>query len=105
MARLIVFSKPFNVLSQFTDDQDGNSGRTFAGPSGRGSPDYDSEDWLLTDDGGLQQPLPILNTSVENHLVQVEGILDEEAIKTRSGCYPEGWTDLARKRPCALARP
>jgi 23S rRNA pseudouridine2457 synthase len=85
MARILLINKPFNVLSQFTDDQ----GRAtladyLAAPGYRvaGRLDYDSEGLLLlTSDGRLQQHI----TNPENkqwktYLVQVEGGLDDDAV-------------------------
>jgi 23S rRNA pseudouridine2457 synthase len=86
MARLILFNKPFNVLSQFTDDQ----GRAtladyLSAPDCRvaGRLDYDSEGLLLlTDDGHLQQQIANPeNRKWKTYLAQVEGDLDEEALK------------------------
>ena len=85
MARLILFNKPFNVLSQFTDDQ----GRaTLADylhvPACRvaGRLDYDSEGLLLlTDDGRLQQHIANpAHKQWKTYLVQVEGTVDEDAV-------------------------
>lgn len=87
MARLILFNKPFRVLSQFTDST-GNRD-TLArhirtpGVYPAGRLDWDSEGLLLlTDDGGLQarisQPKHHLP---KTYLVQVEGIPDEHALQ------------------------
>lgn len=85
MARLILFNKPFNVLSQFTDDQGRATVADYlSAPAFRvaGRLDYDSEGLLLlTDDGGLQQR--IANPEYKQwktYLVQVEGTLDEDAV-------------------------
>ena len=61
MANIILFNKPFNVLSQFTDD-DGRPtlANYITAPGYRvaGRLDYDSEGLLiLTDDGRLQQQI------------------------------------------------
>ena len=81
MANIILFNKPFNVLSQFTDD-DGRSTlanyMTAPGYRVAGRLDYDSEGLLiLTDDGRLQQQIanPV-HKNWKNYLVQVEGELN-----------------------------
>lgn len=87
MAQLVLFNKPFQVLSQFTDDQ---GRKTLADyiplpgvyPAGR--LDWDSEGLLLlTDSGALQARI----SSPRFHLpktywVQVEGIPDAQALAT-----------------------
>jgi 23S rRNA pseudouridine2457 synthase len=86
MARLILFNKPFNVLSQFTDDR----GRAtladyLSAPDCRvaGRLDYDSEGLLLlTDNGHLQQQIANPeNRKWKTYLAQVEGDLDDGALK------------------------
>lgn len=85
MARLILFNKPYGVLSQFTG---GGPGETLADfvpikgvyPAGR--LDKDSEGLLLlTDDGRLQAQIssPRFNKE-KTYLVQVEGEPNEEAL-------------------------
>lgn len=85
MAKLILFNKPFNVLSQFTDD----SGRPtladyLCAPGCRvaGRLDFDSEGLLLlTDDGHLQQQIANPQNKLwKTYLVQVEGTVDDGAI-------------------------
>lgn len=85
MAKLIVFNKPFNVLSQFTDE----SGRStladyLSAPGCRvaGRLDLDSEGLLLlTDDGHLQQRIANPQNKLwKTYLVQVEGAIDDGAI-------------------------
>jgi 23S rRNA pseudouridine2457 synthase len=85
MTKLIVFNKPFNVLSQFTDDR----GRTtladyLSAPGCRvaGRLDFDSEGLLLlTDDGRLQQQIANPKNKLwKTYLVQVEGTVDDDAI-------------------------
>jgi 23S rRNA pseudouridine2457 synthase len=82
---LIVFNKPFNVLSQFTDSA---GRRTLADyvkardvyPAGR--LDYDSEGLLLlTDDGALQRRIADPRHKMKKtYLVQVEGTPDDKAL-------------------------
>jgi 23S rRNA pseudouridine2457 synthase len=85
MARLILFNKPFNVLSQFSDEQGRATLADFmSAPACRvaGRLDYDSEGLLLlTDDGRLQQQIANpSNKQWKTYLVQVEGTLDEDAV-------------------------
>ncbi|MCP8882725.1 pseudouridine synthase [Devosia sp. XJ19-1] len=85
MARLILFNKPFGVLSQFTG---GGPGETLADfvkvpgvyPAGR--LDKDSEGLLLlTDDGALQAQISSPRYNKEKtYLVQVEGEPTEAAL-------------------------
>ena len=89
MTRLILFNKPFNVLSQFTDKGIAGSARETLSdyidvpnvyPAGR--LDRDSEGLLvLTDDGRLQHRLsdPQAKTS-KTYFAQVEGVPDEIAL-------------------------
>jgi 23S rRNA pseudouridine2457 synthase len=85
MSRIILFNKPFRVLSQFSDDQ----GRAtladyLAAPGFRaaGRLDYDSEGLLLlTDDGALQQQIANpRHRHWKTYWVQVEGQIDDEAL-------------------------
>lgn len=81
MPRLILFNKPFGVLSQFTDTKSPTERPTLSGyidlpdvyPAGR--LDRDSEGLLvLTDDGKLQARIADpMNKMPKTYLVQVEG--------------------------------
>lgn len=85
MAKLILFNKPYQVLSQFSD-KDGKS--TLADyikvksvyPAGR--LDYDSEGLLLlTNDGQLQHQISHPNhKQPKTYWVQVEGVPSQESI-------------------------
>ena len=91
MPRIILFNKPFRVLSQFTDGE----GRATLGdyldlPRFRaaGRLDYDSEGLLLlTDDGRLQQRIANPAGKLwKSYLVQVEGEVSDTALQQlRSG--------------------
>jgi len=84
---LILLNKPFNVLSQFTDE--GSGKRTLKDfipipgiyPAGR--LDYDSEGLLiLTDDGALQAKISDPKHRLEKtYWAQVEGVPDAAALK------------------------
>ncbi len=89
MSRLILFNKPFDVLSQFTDrGTEGSARRTLSDfvavpgvyPAGR--LDRDSEGLLLlTDDGRLQARISDPKFKLpKTYLVQVEGVIDDAAL-------------------------
>ena len=85
MARIILFNKPFQVLSQFSDDLGRTTLASFlAAPAFKvaGRLDYDSEGLLLlTDDGTLQQQ--IANPRYKRwktYWVQVEGLVSDDAL-------------------------
>ncbi len=92
MAKLILFNKPFHVLTQFTDAGSGSAGSprlTLADfiaeknvyPAGR--LDYDSEGLLLlTDCGQLQAQISSPRFKLAKcYLVQVEGIPQPQALE------------------------
>jgi 23S rRNA pseudouridine2457 synthase len=86
MAQIILFNKPFRVLSQFTDS-DGRA--TLAdylkapGFRAAGRLDYDSEGLLLlTDDGQLQQQIANpRHKQWKTYRVQVEGTVDTTVLE------------------------
>lgn len=90
-SRVVLFNKPFGVLSQFTDG-DGHPGLahhlSLPGFRVAGRLDRDSEGLLvLTDDGKLQQRIANpLSKRWKTYLVQVDGETDDHALgKLRSG--------------------
>lgn len=103
MPQLILFNKPFNVLSQFTD---GNDRQTLADfipikhvyPAGR--LDRDSEGLLLlTDDGKLQQWIADPEFKlVKTYWAQVEGDISDNALEqlARGITLKDGQTKPAR---------
>ena len=85
MARVILFNKPFQVLSQFTDEQGRKTLADYLSAPGfraAGRLDYDSEGLLLlTDDGALQQHIANpRHKRWKTYLVQVEGLVTDEAL-------------------------
>ncbi|MDY6981692.1 MAG: pseudouridine synthase [Pseudomonadota bacterium] len=107
---LLLFNKPFNVLSQFTDDAQRSTLRAFIDVPGiypAGRLDYDSEGLLLlTDDGRLQHRIANPRHKLpKTYWVQVEGNIDDAALrKLRKGVLlNDGMTRPAEAR--ALAPP
>ena len=109
MARLVLFNKPFRVLSQFTD----SSGRStladyiaIPGVYPAGRLDWDSEGLLLlTDDGALQARIsqPTFHLP-KTYLVQVEGIPDAAQLQQlRDGVQLND--GLTRPAEVAMIRP
>jgi 23S rRNA pseudouridine2457 synthase len=86
MATIILFNKPFGVLSQFTDSEGRPTLADFLDAPGyraAGRLDYDSEGLLLlTDNGQLQQHIANpRHKQWKTYLAQVEGDLLDEAVK------------------------
>ena len=83
---IVLFNKPFRVLSQFTTDSDKQTLAAYIDLPGvyvAGRLDYDSEGLLvLTDDGKLQQRIanPKYGKS-KGYWVQVEGIPQQENLQ------------------------
>ncbi|KPQ06846.1 MAG: 23S rRNA pseudouridine2457 synthase [Rhodobacteraceae bacterium HLUCCA12] len=106
MVRIILFNKPFDVLSQFTDRTQNR--RTLSDyidlpgvyPAGR--LDRDSEGLLvLTDDGRLQARISApRHKMAKTYLVQVEGEPDDAALaRLRAGvALKDGPTGVAQVR-------
>ena len=85
MARLILFNKPYGILSQFTAEGrfEGLAGFGFpAGVYAAGRLDADSEGLLiLTDDGALQHQIAHPTAKLpKTYWAQVEGVPDESAL-------------------------
>ena len=112
MSELILFNKPYRVLSQFTDREQGSNARaTLADfihapgfrPAGR--LDYDSEGLLvLTADGAMQQKIAHPGGGQRKvYWVQVEGnITDQACGALRSGVQlKDGLTRPAEAKPIA----
>ncbi len=103
--RLLLFNKPFRVLSQFTSTDGKSSLRDYLRAPGMrpaGRLDYDSEGLLLlTDSGALQARLADPKWKVEKtYLVQVEGDVTEQALAQlrRGVALNDGMTLPARAR-------
>ncbi len=106
MANLILFNKPYQVLSQFTDDQGrATLAHHLRAPNFRvaGRLDYDSEGLLLlTNNGQLQQQIANPRHKMwKTYWVQVEGVpADEQLQALRDGVQlKDGPTLPARIQP------
>jgi 23S rRNA pseudouridine2457 synthase len=85
MPKLVLFNKPFNVLSQFKASGDKVTLQQYLKLPGyhpAGRLDYDSEGLLLlTDDGQLQHRLADpKHKQPKSYWVQVEGLIGEQAL-------------------------
>lgn len=104
MARLILFNKPFGVLTQFRASEHGRTLAEFIrlpGVHPAGRLDKDSEGLLLlTDDGRLQHRLTDPRHKLpKTYWVQVEGIPTDEALeRLRRGVVLEGATGASLHR-------
>ena len=108
MARLILFNKPFQVLSQFTDTEGRATLADYLDVPGfrpAGRLDYDSEGLLiLTDNGQLQQQIANPRHKLwKTYQVQVEGLPTKQAIDslTRGVGLKDGSTLPAKARQIA----
>jgi len=105
MSKIILFNKPFNVLTQFTDSQGRKTLADFITEKNvyaAGRLDRDSEGLLvLTDDGKLQQRIANpKNKMSKTYWVQVEGLPNESDLnKLREGIeLKDGLTKPAKVR-------
>jgi len=105
MARIILFNKPFQVLSQFTDTEGRATLADYLKVPGfrpAGRLDYDSEGLLvLTDNGRLQQQIANPKHKLwKTYEAQVEGQLTSQAIKllTQGVMLKDGNTLPAKAR-------
>ncbi len=105
MSTILLFNKPYQVLSQFSAQDDKKTLADFIDiravyPAGR--LDYDSEGlMLLTDDGKLQARITSPNSKkYKTYLAQVEGEVDRKAlVRLQRGVeLKEGRTLPARAR-------
>lgn len=105
MSRLFLFNKPFQVLSQFTDNEGRKTLADFIDQSGiypAGRLDYDSEGLLLlTDDGRLQHRIASPDMKLpKTYVIQVEGEITDNALQQlRKGVeLKDGLTRPAKAR-------
>ncbi|MFN2289252.1 MAG: pseudouridine synthase [Chromatocurvus sp.] len=111
MASIILFNKPFRVLSQFSDDAGRKTLADYLQAPGfrpAGRLDFDSEGLLvLCDDGRLQQR--IANPRYrhwKSYWVQVEGVVDDAALARLSNgvTLKDGPTLPAKARAIPVPR-
>ena len=109
MASILLFNKPFRVLSQFTDSEGRATLADYLQAPGyraAGRLDFDSEGLLLlTDDGKLQQRIANpRHRQWKTYLVQVEGTPTEDDLqRLRAGVLlKDGPTLPARARAIAI---
>lgn len=99
---VIIFNKPYGVLSQFTPEAGHHALNEFGFPAGvyaAGRLDHDSEGaLLLTDDGRLtKRLLDPKNEHPRTYLVQVDGQITDEALRNLAkGVTIKGY----RTKPC-----
>lgn len=105
MSNILVFNKPYQVLSQFNDDQGRPTlAKYISMPKfyAAGRLDYDSEGLMvLTNDGKLQQQISNPKHKLEKtYWVQVEGQVNEHQLKDlRAGpTLKDGPTQAAKVR-------
>ncbi|MDI3324923.1 pseudouridine synthase [Pontibacterium granulatum] len=105
MANVLLFNKPFRVLSQFTDSEGRDTLASYVKEKGvyaAGRLDYDSEGLLLlTNDGNVQHQLAHPKFKMEKtYWVQVEGEISDEALNMlRKGVeLKDGMTRPAKAR-------
>ena len=108
MSNIILFNKPYNVLTQFTDDQGRDTLSNYINQPGfyaAGRLDYDSEGLLiLTNDGALQHMMAHPKFKMEKtYWAQVEGEINEDALtKLRQGVeLKDGVTRPAKAKQIA----
>ncbi len=106
MAKIILFNKPFNTLTQFTDNEGRDTLANYIDiPKvySAGRLDKDSEGLLLlTDDGKLQHKISHpKHKEWKTYWVQVEGTIDQDAInKLKRGVQlKDGKTKPAKCKP------
>ena len=110
MARLILFNKPYGILSQFTAEGRFEGLAGFGFPSGvyaAGRLDADSEGLLiLTDDGALQHRIAHPTAKLpKTYWAQVEGVPDEAALQAlRCGIDLKDFVTLPAEA-CLIAEP
>ncbi len=112
MSRLILFNKPYGVLSQFTDVKSPSPRPTLStfvdvpGVYPAGRLDQDSEGLLLlTDDGGLQNRISDPRHKwPKTYFVQVEGVVTDAQLDelSRGVMLKDGMTSPAKAQRMAV---